>query len=164
MSNIRNLSENSICHLTVGGYLFKDNKVLLIYHPKINKWLPVGGHIDENETPEMSIIKEFKEEVGLNIKVVNSGLTMSISEPNIRRVQPSPFYSEIHSVGDHNHHCQFFICELIDVNQNVNVDGIEVKEFEWLSKEEVQEKRNIGDDIKNLALIAFELSANVNRD
>ena len=37
--------------LTVAGYILNNNKTLLIYHKKIGLWLPVGGHIEENETP-----------------------------------------------------------------------------------------------------------------
>ncbi|MCR4280214.1 MAG: hypothetical protein NUV82_02175 [Candidatus Komeilibacteria bacterium] len=37
--------------LVVAGYIFHQNKVLLVHHTKLGLWLPVGGHIDANETP-----------------------------------------------------------------------------------------------------------------
>ena len=49
--------------LTVGGYIFNNNKVLLILHNKLNLWLPLGGHIDANETPDFALQREVKEEV-----------------------------------------------------------------------------------------------------
>ena len=155
MAEIKSLNKNTICHLVVGGFLIQNKKVLLIYHPIIEKWLPVGGHIDENETPEQSLKKEFKEEVGLDIAVINSSQKVYIAETEIRRQAPNPFYSEIHSSGNHNHHCQFFICKLIDERQKVKVDGIEVKEFKWFTKDELISDDQVGEDIKTVALLAL---------
>lgn len=155
MANIKLLNENTVCHLVVGGFLIRNEKVLLIYHPIIEKWLAVGGHIDENETPEQSMVKEFKEEVGLDITVMNSSQKVDIVETEIRKQAPNPFYSEIHSAGDHNHHCQFFICKLIDEKQKVKVDGIEVKEFKWFTKDELISDDQVGEDIKTVVLLAL---------
>jgi 8-oxo-dGTP pyrophosphatase MutT (NUDIX family) len=50
---------------TASVYLFEEQKVLLIYHPKLNKWLPPGGHVEENETPAEAARREVKEETNL---------------------------------------------------------------------------------------------------
>ena len=50
--------------LVVGGYIFHNNKLLLIHHNKLDLWLPVGGHIDPNEIPDDAIKREAQEEVG----------------------------------------------------------------------------------------------------
>ena len=55
-------------------YLEKDDSYLLIYRNKkkndINegKYLGIGGHIEENETKEEAVVREVKEETGLNLK------------------------------------------------------------------------------------------------
>lgn len=56
-----------------GCVLIKDGKFILQhrdnktkYHP--NTWGFFGGHIEEGETPEQTIIRELKEELGLDIK------------------------------------------------------------------------------------------------
>ena len=50
-------------------YLFKDDKILFIKFSK--KWgqiySPPGGKIDNGETPTECIIREFKEETGLEL-------------------------------------------------------------------------------------------------
>lgn len=50
-------------------YLFKDEKILFIKFNK--KWgqmyAPPGGKMDDNETPTECIIREFKEETGLEL-------------------------------------------------------------------------------------------------
>ncbi|MCX6709315.1 MAG: NUDIX domain-containing protein [Candidatus Woesearchaeota archaeon] len=51
--------------LVVSAYIFNQDKVLLIHHKKLNLWLPVGGHIDKDETPDEAILREIKEETPL---------------------------------------------------------------------------------------------------
>lgn len=46
--------------LVIGAFLIHNNKVLLIHHKKLNLWLPPGGHIEKNETPDDAVKREFK--------------------------------------------------------------------------------------------------------
>ena len=57
--------------LVVAGYILKEDKVLLIHHKKLDVWLPVGGHIDENETPDQALVREIKEEIGIDVEILN---------------------------------------------------------------------------------------------
>lgn len=62
-----------ITHYTV-CYIEKDDEVLMLYRNKkkndINKgkWLGVGGHIEEGESPYECVVREIKEETGLEVK------------------------------------------------------------------------------------------------
>ena len=48
--------------LVVTGYIFDENgRQLLIHHNKLNMWLPPGGHIEANETPDEALVREIKE-------------------------------------------------------------------------------------------------------
>lgn len=42
-------------------------KILLIHHKKIKTWLQPGGHIEPTENPIEAVIREVKEETGLDI-------------------------------------------------------------------------------------------------
>ncbi len=61
-----------------GGILIEDNKVLLIHRiKKINKqsveyYVIPGGGIEDGETLEDCIIRELKEEVGIEVKVISN--------------------------------------------------------------------------------------------
>lgn len=51
-------------------YIIHNEKVLLIYHKKLLKWLPPGGHMHPNETPPEAAKREAKEETGLDVELI----------------------------------------------------------------------------------------------
>jgi len=57
----------------VSGICIEDNRILLAKHQNIGElgelWIPPGGGVDFKETLEEALIREFKEETGLNIAV-----------------------------------------------------------------------------------------------
>src|SRR5438309_1914918 len=55
---------------TATVYIIENQKVLLIYHHKLQKWLPPGGHIEENETPPEAAKREALEETGYEIEFI----------------------------------------------------------------------------------------------
>ncbi len=54
---------------TATVYLIENNKVLLLFHPKLKKWLPPGGHLESNELPSECAKREAFEETGLIIEL-----------------------------------------------------------------------------------------------
>lgn len=55
---------------TATAYIIEDSKVLLVFHRKMKKWLPPGGHLDDNETPAEGARREAREETGLEIEFI----------------------------------------------------------------------------------------------
>ena len=65
------MTEKTRPRVRVAGILIEDDRILLIEHTKNNKkyWLvPVGG-VDWGESAAEALIREFKEETGLDIEV-----------------------------------------------------------------------------------------------
>ena len=56
---------------TVSVYIVYKQQILLHLHKKLNLWLPLGGHINNNELPQEAVIRETKEESGLKIEIYN---------------------------------------------------------------------------------------------
>jgi 8-oxo-dGTP pyrophosphatase MutT (NUDIX family) len=54
------------------AYIVYNNRVLLRMHDKYKNWLPPGGHIEPDEDPTQAAIREAKEEVGLDIELVDT--------------------------------------------------------------------------------------------
>ena len=67
---IMSLEGNMEKQFTATVYIVDGNKVLLLFHPKLGKWLPPGGHIEEGETPPECAIRETFEETGLRIAII----------------------------------------------------------------------------------------------
>lgn len=64
--------------LTAQCYLEKDDKTLMLHRTKKekdyskDKWLGIGGHIEDGETPDEAMLREIMEEAGivpLNLKL-----------------------------------------------------------------------------------------------
>ena len=49
---------------TVAIFVVHQDKVLLIHHRNLNKWLPLGGHIELDEDPETAALREAKRRAG----------------------------------------------------------------------------------------------------
>ena len=58
---------------TVLAYIKKDGCFLMLFRNKKNhdinkgKWIGIGGHIEEGESKEQALIREIKEETGLDV-------------------------------------------------------------------------------------------------
>jgi 8-oxo-dGTP diphosphatase len=137
--------------LTVGGYIFCKDKVLLIHHRKLDLWLPVGGHIEENETPDQALLREIKEEVGIDVEILNQS-DIPI-EGNTKCNLATPFYVNVHPVKDHDHCCFFYVCKAINP-EKLQINN-ELKNFDWFTREDLN-KKHVPVDVKNQCIKAFE--------
>ena len=86
---------------TVAIFVVHDGKVLLIHHRKLNKWLPLGGHVELDEEPEQAALRETKEESGLDVELL--GERPPTSEPGTRALI-APRFLDIHSISDAHEH------------------------------------------------------------
>lgn len=86
---------------TVAIFVVHDAKVLLILHRKLSKWLPLGGHIELDEDPEIAALREAKEESGLDVQLV--GERPPTTEPGTRALI-APRFLDIHRISDTHEH------------------------------------------------------------
>ena len=62
-------------HFTVAVFVVHQGCVLLHFHRKLGKWLPPGGHVENNELPDDAALREVLEETGIRAQLVgNRGL------------------------------------------------------------------------------------------
>lgn len=47
-----------------------NKKILLVYHNEFERWVQPGGHIEKNETPEETALREVWEETGVKIRLL----------------------------------------------------------------------------------------------
>lgn len=86
---------------TVAIFVVQEDRVLLIHHRKLNRWLPLGGHIELDEDPEQAALREAKEESGL--EVVLLGDRPPTTEPGTRALI-APRFLDIHRISDTHEH------------------------------------------------------------
>ena len=86
---------------TVALFVVHNGKVLLIHHRNLNKWLPVGGHIELDEDPEAAALREAKEESGLEVELL--GERPPTTEPGTRALI-APRFLDIHRISDTHQH------------------------------------------------------------
>ena len=108
-------------------------KVLLIHHKKLNKWLQIGGHIEEtDQSIEETILREIKEESGLkDLKLLSS----SIYDIDIHTI---PQKKEI---AEHLHFDIRFLVEA-DENEKLSPQNEEILDIKWYALNKVQNLAN----------------------
>lgn len=139
------------------GYLVEDGKILLIYHDKQNQWVPSGGHLEENETHQMALIREMKEELGIDIDVLDAFGKSPFEDQGIWKNEPRPFYCDFEDMSatsyDHDMYVQIYFVRRKDKSQEPKmIEGM--KKFQWFSEDEI---RNLDtyEQVKALALYAL---------
>ena len=75
--------------------------ILLIHHRKLDKWLPLGGHIELDEDPEQAALREAKEESGLDVELL--GERPPTTGPGTRALI-APRFLDIHRISETHEH------------------------------------------------------------
>ena len=118
--------KNSQGHITASGLVINDDKVLLIFHPYIKRWLQPGGHIDEGETPINAAIREVYEETGLVCTLASN--EQDPIDIDIHLIPSNPKKGE----GEHLHIDLLF--QLKVEKQDVPLEAIQ---FNWVPFDQV---------------------------
>lgn len=114
-------------------YVVDNGKVLMTWNKKIKTWIPVGGYIEPNELPCSSVIREAKEESGLDIELISPYDRSKTGN----LVQPVHMHLD-HIKEDHQH---------INLTYFAKVNGGKLLEesdeqtpLRWFSKEEIEKE------------------------
>lgn len=114
-------------HLTASGVVLKDDKLLLILHKKLQRYIQPGGHIEDIDTSLMEAAqREVFEETGLSVEQ-SPLFTKSI-----------PFHIDIHTIPEnpkkgeveHMHYdCMYLFTPSDD---EIFIDLLEVDDYKWI--------------------------------
>jgi len=86
---------------TVAIFVVHEGRVLLIHHRKLDKWLPLGGHIELDEDPEQAALREACEESGFEVELL--GERPPTTEPGTRALI-APRFLDIHRISETHEH------------------------------------------------------------
>jgi 8-oxo-dGTP pyrophosphatase MutT (NUDIX family) len=114
---------------TVALLVVHNGKILLIHHRNLNKWLPLGGHIELDEDPEAAALREAKEESGLEVELL--GERPPTTESGTRALI-APRFLDIHRISDtHNHIGMMYLAR--PKNGTLTLSASEHHDIRWCS-------------------------------
>ena len=152
-------------HFTATGYVVHDGHVALHWHPKVKEWLPPGGHVEENEDPVQAVLREIREETGVDAQVVPTGESFELTYPEHVHPPLTIMVEDIHDpvVGCHQHIDMIYVCRPLGRVSELN-DG-----WRWVSESDLAKALHLpGDgsrsvrpphDVRTLAARAFKIVA-----
>lgn len=148
---------NDLYDFTIAAYIVNnDGEVLFVNHPRYNKWLPIGGHIELDEDPEQALYREIKEESGLEV-------TILASKPEFESAGTkfilTPNYVDVHEANLPHRHIAFTYFAKAISNDFTKSD--EHDDMTWLSAVELtDDKYDLSTSIIFYAQEAIKLAKN----
>jgi dUTP pyrophosphatase len=146
---IKNIESKPTREFLSTVYIVENGKVLLTWNKKVKKFIPLGGHVEENELPSDCAIREAKEESGYEIELIDLG--------NLK-IRNLPQNLDIHLdiiKPDHHHINLSYIGRIVGGEMLRESD--ECTELKWFSKEEIEAHPEIFDNTREKALKSLEL-------
>jgi 8-oxo-dGTP pyrophosphatase MutT (NUDIX family) len=119
---------------TVAIFVVHDGKILLIHHRKLDKWLPLGGHIELDEDPEIAALREAKEESGLDVELL--GERPPTTESGTRALI-APRFLDIHRITETHEHIGMIYWARPKNNPDTKLAEAEHHDIRWCSAKEL---------------------------
>jgi len=125
---------------TAEVFIIHKNKVLLRMHDKLKIWMSIGGHVELDEDPVEAAVREAKEEVGLDVRIVGDAHGPADDSPKNRgyKYLIPPRYLGRHPVSEKHEHIVFVYFGTSATN--VLMDSMSQHERShavWASREEL---------------------------
>lgn len=92
-------NRKSKVHLSASAVVFKNDKCYFIKHPYLKTILLPAGHVEKDEIPLDTAIREFSEETGFFAKVDENMQNIGLIDVNMIEIPENPVKSE----GEHIH-------------------------------------------------------------
>lgn len=124
-------------HFVATGFVVKDDKTLLLWHYKMSMWLPPGGHIDEGELPEEAVIREIREESGLEVEILSERREKNPVDGRVRYLY-TPNHVQLEDIpnGHPQHIDLIYYCRAL--SGEVRLSPREHGQFRWHNEEDLQ--------------------------
>jgi len=139
-------------HFTVSAIIIHNHKALFHLHKKLGVWLPVGGHINENELPEEATLREAREEAGLDIELYNPDRSEGLTDA-VQLIRPAHIILEDIEPGHQHIDLVYYATSK---TAELNPEEGEAREIKWVTQEELQAMENVPENAKILAPSALK--------
>ena len=131
---------------TATTFVVNGDKTLLLWHVKMQAWLPPGGHIDSDELPEVAALREVQEETGLEVDL--RGATRMWGKVRVLH-RPHCILLEDISPG-HQHVDLVYFADTRTPEPEVRLAEAEAAAYRWFDANDLEESSEIAEDIRIL--------------
>lgn len=146
---------------TASVLIVKEERILLVFHKKYQKWIQPGGHMHADETPPEAALREAFEETGLHVEFIEKENmwidyphAISIARPYACLLENIPAYKE---EPPHQHIDLIFLTQPI-VGQEIHEEkNPEVRWFSLEELESLESEKEIFPEIKTFLLSVLQL-------
>lgn len=159
-------------HFTCTGFVVEGERTLLLWHRRLQMWVPPGGHLEPDEDPVTAVLREIREETGLEAQVLPLSDTFPFAYPG----QIAPPYTilleDSTEPGEpHKHMDMIYFCRPTNSTTLHPPQDIVVT---WVEERDLAANRPIdlaacgvsapvSDDVRQLALVAIALARDLRR-
>ncbi len=143
-------------HFTATAFVIDSKKrVLLLWHKRLQRWMPPGGHVDENETPEEAAKRECEEETNLDVEIIGEpGPDLFALNPAEGRMLKKPIAFLLENIPEskernepaHEHMDFLYLARPLNESDAKEMMKDESDGMKWFTKEEI-EKLDEGKEI-----------------
>ena len=141
---------SDVKHFAVTTYILDPGtkSILLLWHTKLQAWLPPGGHMEANETPEEAAKREIEEETSITelefIPKIKSDKTGKIDER--ASFLKLPHHLLLENINDDHYHMDWIF--FAKINSSVKTS----EELRWFDTEGLHRLTNLFENVKILAI------------
>ena len=135
-------------HFTATAFIIDSKRrTLLLWHKRLGRWMPPGGHIDDDETPEDAARRECKEETGLDVEIAGeTSNNLFAGNPEEGSMLKKPIALLLENIPEsvernepaHQHMDFLYIARPIDESQMIALAEEEGREIRWFTKREIE--------------------------
>jgi len=144
-------------HFAATAYVVESGKTLLLKHKKFHTWMPPGGHVEKNETPDEAARREAKEELGIEIEFLRCE-SICMHGTNLKsdsrvKVLPAPWQVLLEKIEKNHYHIDFLF---IAKPKGKERHDCEKHEKKWFGIEELEKEECIFQNVKYFAALAIK--------
>ena len=134
---------------TATTFVVKEARTFLLWHKKIQAWLPPGGHINPGELPETAALREVLEETGLEVELLGDH-----QQWGKVRVLRSPVCILLEDISPRHQHIDLIYFARV-TGGRPKIDPREATHYRWYSHQELGSPE-VAEDIRILGRQAIE--------
>jgi 8-oxo-dGTP pyrophosphatase MutT (NUDIX family) len=123
-------------HVVTSAYVVCGDKVLLIHHRGLNRWLAPGGHMSFGETPDECAAREVLEETGLCVDIVDGESGERFYREAGVTILHRPLAVQLEVIGENHEHIDLVYAAVASEDEVVP-ESREIIDFRWFNSDDL---------------------------